>query len=167
MLAPILFLCLASSNISKGQFQKEGFHLLFPFPFATVRCKICYALRRALYHAKDSQCRHWRISSCIGCFRAVDLSRIGCFRAVDFSRSGMLSRIGCFTQWILSRSGMLSRIGCFRAVVFIAQWDVVTHRMDFTQWILSRSGMLSCIGCFRAEDFPAHMLQVALRKLLV
>jgi hypothetical protein len=178
-----LFLCLASSNISKGQFQKEDFHLLFPFPFATARCKIFYALHRALHRAKD-------------------LSRSGFHRAVDFiaqwisSRSGFHRAVGCchrgcssvdvIAQWMLSRSRMSSRSGCHRAVDvvahrmlsrrgchhavdFIAQWichawDVVAHRMfsrrgchhtvDFiAQWISSRSGF----SCAQATGRTAQM----------
>jgi hypothetical protein len=115
MLAPILFLCLESSNISKGQFQKEAYHLLFPFPFATTFCKIYYALRRELHRTKDFVVQWISLDS--------RLSRIGCCRAMDV-----------ITQWISSRNGfhrvvdvvvhrILSRSGFHRVV------DVLVYRM--------------------------------------
>jgi hypothetical protein len=121
MLAPILFLCLASSNISKGQFQKEGFHLLFPFPFATARCKIFYALRRALHHTKDSVAK-WILSRS-GVAQWIFVaqwisSRSGFRRAVDFVRSGS----GFCRAWDVVVHRMLSCIGCSFAEDFIAQW---------------------------------------------
>jgi hypothetical protein len=109
LLAPILFLCLASSNISKVQFQKEAYHLLFPFPFATACCKIFYALRRVLHHAKD--------------FVAQRMS----------SRREFCCVVEFITQWVVAH-GMLSRIGCCCAMDFVAQrmlrtMDSVAHRM--------------------------------------
>jgi hypothetical protein len=107
MLAPILFLCLASSNISKGQFQKEGFHLLFPFPFATVHCKFS--------------------THCTERFTAQRMSRTDfivhrIYRAEDFVTQWdvvvhrMLRAWDFVAQWDVVAHRMLSRSGFRRAV---------------------------------------------------
>jgi hypothetical protein len=75
-------------------------------------------------------------SPCKGFCRAEDLSRIGCSRG--FVAQWMLSRRGCF-----GAHRMLSRIGCCRAVDFVAQWDVVAHRMLVAQWIFLCTGYRS------------------------
>jgi hypothetical protein len=95
----MLFLCLASSNISKGHFQKEAYHLFIPI-------SICnYALQNSLRTAK---------------FTA--------HRAEDVVVQRMLSRRECRHAEDVVAQRMLSRKGCCRAVDFVAQW-VVAHRM--------------------------------------
>jgi hypothetical protein len=149
-----LFLCLASSNISKGQFQKEAYHLLFPFPFATALQNLLRAAqstspRKGFCHAVDFIVQ-W-ISSRSGCHAQWDgmLSRSGFHRAVDVVTHGFCRAVDFIAQWISSRMGccrtwMLSRSGFHRAVDFVAV-DVVA------QWMLSRMSV-----DFVTVDFITH-----------
>jgi hypothetical protein len=117
MLAPILFLCLASSNISKGQFQKEAYHLFFHFHLQlctakfTVRCKaLCTAQRILVAQRTDRICRAVDFVA-----QRMSVAHKGCCRAVDFVAQWILSCSRIFAQWIC-RAVDLSHIG------FFAQW---------------------------------------------
>jgi hypothetical protein len=136
---------LASSNISKGRFQREDLSFIISISICncTLQNSLCaakFATRRAEDVVAQRMLCYRR-----GCFTQRMLLCRGCCHAKDVVTQRMLSCRGCCACKGCCRveddvaQRMLSRRGC------CCTEDVVAHRM------LSRRGCCH-VGCCRAED---------------